>query len=500
MKKLLALLAFLGIFFISCNNDDDFVVDPDPDPDPIDYTSGSTNFANYVAVGNSLTAGFSDAALFIEGQTASYPNMLAIQFALAGGGSFNTPFMADNLGGATLGGNPILGNRLFLDFSSGDPTPTEVDGTGTTEISNTLSGSFNNMGIPLAKSYHLVAPGYGNVAGVAAGLANPFFARFASDPNTTVIADAVAQNPTFFTLWIGSNDILSYATSGGSGVDQTGNPDPSTYGSNDITDPTAFAGIYDGLLQALTANNADGGIANIPEVTDIPFFTTVPHNPVPLDAATADLLNNAYAAYNGGLAQLQLGGFISAEELARRTISFSEGETNAVVLIDEDLTDLTAFNPALINMRQATEDDLLVFTSQTIIGTLANPNDPTSINGVAVPLADQWVLTPEEQQVVATALAAYNQSIAALAAQYDLAFIDANAYYNIVASEGITLSDGSLVTDTYATGGGFSLDGIHPSPRGSALLANQFIQAINGKYGSNLPEVEPLDFTGLYIK
>ena len=499
MKKLIALLAFLGIFFVSCSDDDDFVAMPDPDPDPIPVTSGTANFANYVAVGNSLTAGFSDAALFIDGQTASYPNMLATQFALAGGGNFNIPFMADNLGGATLGGSAILGNRLFLDFSSGDPLPTPVEGMGGTEITNTLSGAFNNMGVPGAKSYHLVAPGYGNVAGVAGGTANPYFARFASDPNTTVITDAVVQNPTFFTLWIGSNDILGYATSGGSGVDQTGNPDPSTYGSSDITDPTAFAGIYDGLLQALTANNADGAIANLPDVTAIPFFTTVPHNPVPLDAATADLLNTAYAAYNGGLAQLQMGGVISADELARRTISFSEGESNAVVLIDEDLTDLTGFNPALINMRQATADDFLVFTSQTIIGTLANPNDPTSINGVAVPLADQWVLTPEEQQAVATALAAYNQTIEALAAQYDLALVDANAYLETFASTGVTLSDGSVVTDTYATGGGFSLDGVHPSPRGYALLANLFIQAINAKYGATLPEVEPLDFTGLYV-
>ncbi len=499
MKKLIALLAFLGIFFVSCNDDDDFIPTPDPDPDPVPVTSGTANFSNYVAVGNSLTAGFSDAALFIDGQTASFPNMLATQFALAGGGSFNIPFMADNLGGATLGGSTILGNRLFLDFSSGDPTPTPVEGVGSTEITNLLSGSFNNMGVPGAKSYHLVAPGYGNIAGVAGGSANPYFARFASDPNTTVIADAAVQNPTFFTLWIGSNDILGYATSGGSGVDQTGNPDPSTYGGSDITDPTAFAGIYNGLLQTLTANGAQGAIANIHDVTSIPFFTTVPYNPVPLDAATADLLNTAYAAYNGGLAQLQMGGVISAEELARRTISFSESETNAVVLIDEDLTDLTGFNPALINMRQATEDDLLVFTSQTIIGTLANPNDPTSINGVAVPLADQWVLTPEEQDLVATALAAYNQTIEALATQYDLAFIDCNSFLRDVAENGFQLSDGSIVTDEYATGGGFSLDGVHPSPRGYALAANLFINAINAKYGATLPEVEPLDFTGLYV-
>lgn len=499
MKKLLALLAIFGIFFISCKNNDDFVPQmPDPTP-PIDYTSGTANFSNFVSVGNSLTAGFSDAALFVDGQTASFPNMMAENFTLVGGGNFNIPFMADNLGGATLGGMPILGNRLILDFSTGDPMPIPVSGTGTTEISNTLSGSFNNMGVPGAKSYHLGAPGYGNIAGVSLGTANPYYARFASAPDATVIGDVLAQNPSFFTLWIGNNDILGYATSGGTGVDQTGNFDPSTYGGNDITDPTAFAGIYDGLLMALTSNGADGAIANIPNVTSIPFFTTVPHNPVPLDAATADLLNAAYAAYNGGLAQL-VGIFITQDEADRRTIAFEAGETNAVVLIDEDLTDLTGVNPALINMRQATADDLLVFTSQTIIGTLANPNDPTSINGVAVPLADQWVLTPEEQDAITTAQAAYNQTIASLAAQYDLAFVDASAFLDEIAVDGVTLSDGSVVTATYGTGGGFSLDGVHPSPRGSALLANLFIETINSKYGSNLPGVEPLDYTGLYIK
>jgi len=50
------------------------------------------------------------------------------------------------------------------------------------------------------------------------------------------------------------------------------------------------------------------------------------------------------------------------------------------------------------------------------------------------------------------------------------------------------------------SGGGFSLDGVHPSPRGYAILANAFAEAINAKYGSNLPGVNPLDFTGLYLQ
>jgi lysophospholipase L1-like esterase len=181
-------------------------------------------------------------------------------------------------------------------------------------------------------------------------------------------------------------------------------------------------------------------------------------------------------------------------------ISFQAGDANPVVLIDEDLTDLTGFNPALINMRQATPEDLLVFTSQTIIGTLANPNDPTSINGVAVPLADKWVLTPQEQQLVSNAVATFNQTIEALAQQYDLAFVDAQELMNSVTDPGIPLSDGSTVTAAYATGGAYSLDGVHPSPRGYALLANLFLEVINEKYGSNMPGVNPLDYTGLYIK
>ena len=110
----------------------------------------------------------------IAGQEASFPNMLAASFSQAGGGDFTIPFTSDNLGGLTLLGDQIAPNRLFLDFSTGSPLPVEVAGTPTTEVSNILSGPFNNMGVPLAKSYHLLAEGYGNLAGVAAGLAVSF--------------------------------------------------------------------------------------------------------------------------------------------------------------------------------------------------------------------------------------------------------------------------------------------------------------------------------------
>lgn len=526
MKKILPLLAIFGLVFVSCSKDKTTTVTPPVEPTPIEYTSGSADFSNFVSVGNSLTAGYSDNALFIDGQTNSYPNMLATNFALAGGGIFNIPFMADNLGGATLGGTPIFGNRLILDFSTGSPMPVEVSGTGSTEISNTLSGSFNNMGVPGAKSFHLGAPGYGNVAGVAAGLANPYYARFASSPTATVIGDAIAQNPSFFSLWIGNNDILTYATGGGVGEDQTGNFDPTTYGSSDITDPIVFANTYESLLMALKSNGADGIVANIPDITTIPYFTAVPHNP--LDPTNPDFgpqiptLNATFAQLNGAFA------FLGVPE---RSIEFSTTAASALVIRDDALADISVpLTQTLIGggldaptagvlgflygqARQATAEDLIVFPSQAVIAqlneeafaTLQNLGLPAAnagqlaINGITYPMEDKWVLTPSEQQAVATAHAAYNQTIEALATQYNVAFVDVNSFFASIAENGFPLADGSVVTADYGTGGGFSLDGVHPSPRGSALLANLFIETINAKHGSNLPGVNPLDFTGLYI-
>ena len=66
-----------------------------------------------------------------------------------------------------------------------------------------------------------------------------------------------------------------------------------------------------------------------------------------------------------------------------------------------------------------------------------------------------------------------------------------------IASGGIT-ADGYNVTNAFITGGGFSTDGVHPSPRGYALIANKFIEAINAKYGSNLKGVSLYDYRILF--
>ncbi|MAP54102.1 G-D-S-L family lipolytic protein [Altibacter sp.] len=497
MKNTLKIcIGLLAIGFVSCEPEFDTPVDSEGF-----YSSGSANLSNYVAVGNSLTAGYADGALYITGQENSYPNIMAQQFALAGGGDFTQPLMSDNLGGLLLSGNQIQPNRLVLSVdANGNPGPVVLDGTPTTEVTTSATGPFNNMGVPGAKSFHLNAQGYGNPAGIASGAANPYYARFATSANASVIGDAASLNPTFFTLWIGNNDILSYATSGGSGIDQTGNLDPTTYGSQDITDPNVFAASYSAQVDALMASSTGGVLVNIPDVTSIPYFTTVPVRAIPLDAATAGAVNAQFGLYNTAVLPGLVGaGVITAEEAALRQINFVAG-VNYPIIMDDDLTDISGilqgppFNldPAtaglLGQLRQANDNDLVVLPASSVLGTTPDPNNPLGVIGVSIPLGDQFVLTAVEQGRVSAASTAYNAVIEGLANANDLAFVDARAALAQVAATGVAY-DAGVLTSTYVTGGAFSLDGVHPTPRGYAYTANLMINAINRKYGATIPQV-----------
>ncbi|QLE01605.1 G-D-S-L family lipolytic protein [Galbibacter sp. BG1] len=506
MKNILYLsLSLATIAFTSCQPEFDNPVD-----DPGFYDSGEADFSNFVAVGNSLTAGYADGALYLDGQQNSFPSILATQFLHAGGGEFTQPLVNDNLGGLLANGQQITDNRRVIKISAdGSRNPVVLEGTPTTDITNVLDGPFNNMGVPGAKSYHLGAAGYGNIANFPAA-ANPYFIRMASAPDATVIGDAVAQNPTFFSLWIGNNDILSYATSGGVGVNQTGNLDPTTYGSNDITDPNVFAKVYSDLLGALTANDAKGVVCNIPNVTTIPYFTTVPYNPVPLDQATVNQLNQELI---GPLKQI-----LTAFGAGDRVVLLSATQPNPVMITDESLTNLEAqLNAALVasgippqqaalmanlygQARHATPEDLVTLPTSSLIGT-TQEGIPAPFNtvGVTYPLQDANILTPAEQTEVLTAQTAYNTTIKALADQNGLAFVDVEALMNQLAEGGISF-DGGTITNVYATGGAFSLDGVHPSQRGYAVIANAIIESINTTYSSNVPEVNPGAFPTIFVE
>ena len=493
-------LLFASLAFVACNNDDEVLIDS-TSSDGKALTAGSAVVTKYIALGDSYAAGFSDNALFIEAQKGSYANIIGQQFSLVGGGEFKTPLMADNIGGLLLGGNVILGQRLFFNGSA----PTPVTGRPSTEVTTKLTGPFNNLGVPGAKSYHLVTPGYGNVAGIATGTANPYFARFASSASTTVVADAVAQDPTFFSLWIGGNDVLGYATSGGSGRNQTGNMNPATYASNDITDPTVFASVYNSIITAMTAKGAKGVVANLPYVTALPFFTTVPTNAIPgLSPSQAVQLNQLFGGINAALAGASLPArfaTIVADDGNPRTT-----ESNPLLILDESLPNISAQITAALtpNLGAGTaaalgglygqarhassavgKQDFILLTARGIIGT-PQAGAPAGFNtiGVTFPMGDGTALTTAEALEIKVATDAYNATIKSIADAKGLAFVELKGVTDRLASGGIVYN-GFTTTSAFVTGGMFSLDGVHPSPRGYAIIANLFTDAINVKFGSN---------------
>ena len=499
MKKVfissMAVLAVLSV--TSCKTDFE------TDVADITVTSGEADFSKYVALGNSLTSGYRDGTVYLDGQLESYPAMIAEQMQKAGGGTFTQPLVPDNIGG--FANIPGFKGKLTLQVVNGALTPVYSTAVSTLDR---LTGTYNNMGVPGAKSFHLVANGYGNMAGLTTGTANPYFVRFASSSTASVLEDAMAQNPTFFSLWIGNNDVLSYATSGGVGTNQTGNTNPRTYSSNDITDPNVLAGSIRAVLEGMKSVGATKGvIANIPNVTSIPFFTTVPYNAIPLDEAYATALNTQLVG--------RLKPVLTALGQGDRLKTLVVGQ-NPLLIKDETLTDLSSQITAALTRngvsaaeaafigttygqaRHTTSEDLILLSTKPVINTdVANVSDPFNKLGITYPLEDKHVLTKSEVAQVQTATNAYNTQIKALAEAYGLAFVDANAKMVELGKNSGIQYNGVNYSTTFVTGGSFSLDGVHLTGKGYAVIANEFIKAINAKYKSNLRQVNPNNYSGV---
>ncbi len=541
MKNKFIYLAIIAAGFASCEPEFENEVDAN-------YSSGEADFTSYVAIGNSLTAGYMDGTVSRVGQTYSYPNLLAQQFALVGGGAFTQPSYAEDVN--NLGGiQGLTGTRLVIDASQGRPE--NIVGTPTITLTP-QARAYNNMGVPGAKSFHLLAPGYGNVAGVMLGQANPYFVRHATTPTATVLGDAMTKNPTFFTNWIGANDVLAYATSGGTMPDNpltttvdesqmaandhntTGNVNPATYGPNDITNSNAYASVYSNIINTLTNGGAKGVVCTIPSVTSIPYFTTVPYAPLtaqsigrgvaPAGSDTATQIAAGTAAINQLNTQLYgpLDAIFTALGEPNRMNPLSATAANPILIFDVDAADrsaqitgalsgtlgvptATAFGMIFGKARQATADDLVVLTASSVIGS-TNTAAPAAINknGISYPMANKWVLTANEKAKVASATNSYNASIRAIAATKNLAVADMNTIMTQLVS-GLRIETGQVYTANYFSGSAteglvlFSLDGVHPNARGYAVIANEIIKVINHHYHANLPLHNPSYFPGINI-
>jgi len=510
IKSLIA-IALVASVIVSCKQDVITLTPPVvPTPETPTGSKGNADFTKYIAIGNSLTAGYQAGALFTDGQQNSFPLILSKQFSIAQGATvtFNQPDINSVNGYNSSYSSPptVIRGRLVLFAADGvqaHAVPTPAGATGvpapynTADLPTPYTGDktkLNNFGVPGILLGQALIPQTG---GPSTG--NPYYnalyARFASNPGTsTIIGDALAAQPTFFTFDLGNNDVLGYATTGGDG-------------SIPLTDAAAFATYYQNAIGALMTNSAAKGVVStIPNVTTIPFFYTIKWNAVPLDAATASTVTTNLANnYNAFLAGMKQAGVLTAAEVTARTLKYAAGQ-NPILITDETLTDLSPYMAGpyagllpYAKARQTTTSDLIPLTAGGILGTVVGGNAQL-VNGVTVPLADKYVLIPSETTAILTATANYNTTIKNVAAAFStrIAVADVNAAFTSFVTSQIIGSDGIFITPNFSPPtGAFSEDGVHPNSRGYAYLANIFIDAINAKFAATVPHASLADYKGV---
>lgn len=400
---------------------------------PAGTTAGQANFSKYIAVGNSLTSGYADGGLYLEGQKVAYPNLIAAKMATVGGGAFTSPFFSEEHSNGS-------GYISLTALVNGTPTLTPVvDKLAIRDAAKHLdkyNGEIQNLGIPGMRVDLAFATAF--------SAANPFFERLLTDAqvgNTTYFQYVQTKNHTFFSLWLGNNDVLGYALNGAVTV----STDPTTT----LTDKVTFSSLYANFLNALTAGGQKGIVGTIPDVTAIPYFNTV----------TVAALLNAAKAINPAAAAIYI-----------------QTGTGAV--------------------RPATAEDLirLPFQSEGIFGKPNGSGIPYGLHPLN-PIENKWVLDKDEVIKLKDYVNSYNSSIKSLATSKGLAIADTYAYFNQVKT-GINVQ-GVGINASFITGGAFSLDGVHLTPRGNAVIANVFIDAINAKYGSTVPNIDITQYRGV---
>jgi len=240
---------------------------------PASVSSGNADFTTFISVGNSLTQGYMNGGLYAYGQSNSYPSILAQQMQMANPSmSFLQPMTIGNGSG-----------YIYLAYVNGQIDPIQpTDSTYTNPAgpdpswanwgASLQSTNFNNLGIAGIRLTDCVAlsPTEEVINQVICG-SNPNgrFMNF-SGSMPQYIDHIRASKATFFTNWLGSNDVLGYATNGGVLTIDFGDT------LDGITAPSIFAAKYDSILLAFNKLGAKGVCITIPNVTSIPYFNTVP--------------------------------------------------------------------------------------------------------------------------------------------------------------------------------------------------------------------------------
>ncbi len=362
-------------------------------------TSSTPGFTTTVVIGDSLSAGFQNGSLLDSQQPNGWASLVAKQanFSLA----------------------------LPLIASPGVPAVLELASLGPPPVIQQAGGISLGRVDPLTQPYDLAVPGHllNDVINTAPVLVPTSDEELITDlvlgfplgDTKSQMNKAIELNPTAIFVWAGNDDALQ--------ADESGSP-------SSMTPVATFTQEFTQLLGTLhSQTKATLIVANIPDVTEIPYLT--PAATVITTVATETGLTQAQVAADLGLA-------------------------------DGDLVNATG------------ESEV-----ETAITQIEHGQTPT-------PLTDSGFLTALEITQVQTTIDQYNSAISQQVAAVGGILVDIHSYFQ-------TLQSGITINNYHATtgflGGLFSLDGVHPTNTGYALLANQFIGALNSSAKTNIPVV-----------
>ncbi|GLC27155.1 SGNH/GDSL hydrolase family protein [Roseisolibacter agri] len=217
----------------ACAKDPELLLAPAPPA-----TANAAFMSRYVAIGNSITAGYQSGGINDSTQRRAYPALIA----RALGTSYSAPFLTGP------GCAPLPDAITAFQAAAGTFT------RPSTVCARTSTTTFlNNVAVPGANS--------ANVTNAPGSSGNPLTTLILG--GRTQVELAAAEDPTFVSVWIGNNDVLGSALGG----DTTNATPVATFTAN-------YDRILAGLANTPAVQEKHGLLIGVVNVTNVPSVFT----------------------------------------------------------------------------------------------------------------------------------------------------------------------------------------------------------------------------------
>jgi lysophospholipase L1-like esterase len=391
-----------------------------------------------VAIGDSITAGFANATLVEETQRLSYPALIAAQMRVP----FGQPLI--NKPGLPATGFHFDRAKHMLEIPYLSLQPARR-----LDPSNDL---VHNFAVPNARLWEILTlqekPG------------NELDALFQVilQGEGTQIEQARRKQPELVLVWVGNNDVLHVIAR----PPDDRNSTVLERLESRMTPVDDFRTAYRALLDRLTEPYKGGArngkvpdlmVANIPDINDLPVLVPLGKKPgeacaIPFTIQTNSLLGLAAFPKDGEkllTAEKLAGVELSLRKLGRKDMHPPGSKVSLLSVFDKDLNGRHALFTAIRERQRC-------FT-------------------------DAQVLDPGQLHRIQKRIEEYNAIIGDLCAAKNIPVLDIHALFKNATANGILI--GTMKLTTAYTGGLFSLDAIHPTHTGNAILANEFLKLLN---------------------